>query len=378
MRTMVDMIHELEEAAQKPAATVLKAMKDHDKKAVGCFPIYAPEEIVYAAGMLPVGLWGGPTAGSMNEKYLQSFCCSIMKANTEQAMKGQYDFLSGIVLTTYCDTMKCVMEDWKTAAPQLKLIPMVYPQNRKLAVGKEFMKEEFQRVLSILEGISGKKAGPEELSASVELYEDYRRTMREFVRLAGCHPTVIGAKSRHLLIKAAYFMDKRDYTEKMKRINEGLSGIEEKNGGHKKRVVLTGLISEPTELLSILDENGLIVSGDDLAHESRQFRTAAPAEGEPFSRMAERMAAQDGCAFLYDEKKSRGRMLVELCKETKADGMIVIQLKFCDPEEFDYPIYKKELEAAGIPMLYLEVEQQMESVEQLRTRIQSFAEILHG
>ena len=48
----------------------------------------------------------------------------------------------------------------------------------------------------------------------------------------------------------------------------------------------------------------------------------------------------------------------------------------CDPEEFDYPVYKKELEEAGVPMLYIEVDQQMDSIEQLRTRIQSFAEIL--
>ena len=51
--------------------------------------------------------------------------------------------------------------------------------------------------------------------------------------------------------------------------------------------------------------------------------------------------------------------------------------KFCDPEEFDYPVYKKELTDAGVPMLYLEVDQQMDSVEQIRTRIQSFAEMLN-
>ena len=51
-------------------------------------------------------------------------------------------------------------------------------------------------------------------------------------------------------------------------------------------------------------------------------------------------------------------------------------MKFCDPEEFDYPIYKKELDDAGIPILYLEVDQQIDSFEQLRTRIQSYAEMI--
>ena len=51
-------------------------------------------------------------------------------------------------------------------------------------------------------------------------------------------------------------------------------------------------------------------------------------------------------------------------------------MKFCDPDEFDYPIIKKELDEAGLAQLYLEIELSMNSVEQLRTRVQSFAEIL--
>ena len=51
-------------------------------------------------------------------------------------------------------------------------------------------------------------------------------------------------------------------------------------------------------------------------------------------------------------------------------------MKFCDPDEFDYPMVKEDMESAGIPMLTIEFEQQMESVGQLRTRIQSFAEML--
>ena len=69
-------------------------------------------------------------------------------------------------------------------------------------------------------------------------------------------------------------------------------------------------------------------------------------------------------------------MLIDMVKETGADAVVVCMMKFCDPEEFDYPIYKAQLEEAGIPMLYLELDQQIESFEQIRTRIQSFAEMV--
>ena len=38
--------------------------------------------------------------------------------------------------------------------------------------------------------------------------------------------------------------------------------------------------------------------------------------------------------------------------------------------------YKEELENAGIPILYLEIDQQIDSFEQIRTRVQSFMEML--
>ena len=69
-------------------------------------------------------------------------------------------------------------------------------------------------------------------------------------------------------------------------------------------------------------------------------------------------------------------MLIDMVREKDARAVVVCMMKFCDPEEFDYPVYKKELEQAGIPVLYLELDQQIESFEQLRTRIQSFSEML--
>jgi len=67
-----------------------------------------------------------------------------------------------------------------------------------------------------------------------------------------------------------------------------------------------------------------------------------------------------------------------MVKQACADGVIVCMMKFCDPEEFDYPVYYQQLEAAGIPSLMIEIDQQTTSFEQVRTRIQSFSEVLEG
>lgn len=189
------------------------------------------------------------------------------------------------------------------------------------------------------------------------------------------YPVSLNPTDRHLVMKAAWFMDKKLYTQQLTELMDKLEAQpKERSVGPK--VVVTGLMTEPVKLLEAFTENGYTFVADDLAHESRQFRTLSRNEGTTMERIACRMLDLRGDTFFYEENKSKGPRLIQAVKELGADGVVVCMFKFCDPEEFDYPVYKKELEEAGVPMLYIEVDQQMDSIEQLRTRIQSFAEIL--
>ncbi len=375
MKQLHKLIAELETAAQHPLKTVQQAMEISEKSAVGCFPYYTPDELIYAAGFLPVGMWGGQSDIKLADTYLQSFCCSIMRENVEQWMKGVYDFLSAVIIPTYCDTLKCICENWKAAVPQIALIPMVYPQNRRIQAGIDYLISEYKRVQEILEGIAGKKITDQKLTESFLLYEEYRKLMREFTSLAVHYPITLNARTRQLILKAAFFMDKKVYIQKISETCKSLEAFPAEAFDGKK-IVITGILAEPSALLDIFVENDIAFAADDLTNSSRQFRTNSQKGDGVLEKMAYRIAGQSGCSLLFDAQKKRGQFLVDLVKTTGADGVVVSMMKFCDPEEFDYPIYKKELEAAHIPLLYLEIEQKMDSLEQIRTRVQSFAEML--
>lgn len=368
-------IEKLEARALDPGNALKKIKNECGKDAVGCFPIYTPEEIVYAAGFVPVGLWGGKTEIKMADKFLQGFCCSIMRANVELGMRGVYDDLKAIIIPGLCDTLKCIIENWKVAVPQVPMIGMIYPQTRWAKAGEDYLVAEFKRVRSELEKATHTLITDRKVKEAFDIYEEYRNVMREFVEIAPDYPVTITARRRHLLIKAAYFMDKKLYTEEMKKIISGLKAMPKETTDQIK-VVTTGLIGEPNELLDIFTECGISIVADDIAQESRQFRTLTRKEGDVWNKMMGRIIDQRGCTFLAEQKKSRGKMLIDMVKQTGADAVVVCMMKFCDPEEFDYPVYKAELEKAGIPILYLEIDQQIESFEQIRTRIQSFSEMI--
>lgn len=370
-----EMIATLAQAGRTPKETILRSVKETGKKPIGCFPIYLPEEIIYASGLLPVGMWGGQTAMTEVDRYIQGFCCSVMRANMELALRGAYRFLEAIVIPTYCDSMKSILANWTVAMEEPRVLTYTVLQNRASSGSLDFILHQNEKLRAQLGELTGRPVTDSDIEKAFRVYEDYRAAMRRFVALVKDYPVSLNPTARHLILKAAWFMDKAAYTTQLTELMDALSG-EAKETLRGPRVVVTGLMMEPVKLLDVFTENGFTVVADDLAHESRQFRTLSRTTGSVMEKIACRMIDLKGDTFFYEEDKSKGQRLIQTVKDEKADGLVVCMFKFCDPEEFDYPVYKKELTDAGVPMLYIEVDQQMDSVEQIRTRIQSFAEML--
>lgn len=367
---------EMNEVVSNPRRVVKDYREKTGKGIIGCLPYYLPEEIVHAAGMLPIGVWGGQTQVSLAHTIFPAFCCSIMQSVMEFALKGVYNDLDAVIIPAPCDTMKSIGQDWIYAIPDVKAILTVYPHMRKIEAGVHYLETEFQKIKREIEAISGETITNKAINESIEIYNEHRRVMREFCIVSRIYPVTITPTIRHLVIKSGFFMEKAQHTLL---VNELISELrkcpaEEFKG---KKVILTGIMAEPNSLLEVFSENGLTVIADDLAHESRLFRTDVPEGNEPLNRLARQWSLIEGCSLAYDPEKKRGDMLIDMAKETKADGIILCMMKFCDPEEFDYPVLSVQFEAAGIPLLYLEVDQQMQSMEQTRTRIQGFAEMLN-
>ena len=99
---------------------------------------------------------------------------------------------------------------------------------------------------------------------------------------------------------------------------------------------------------------------------------------DPVLGMAKRFEELEGCSVLFDPGKQRGKELVELAQNAKADGILWVMTKFCDPEEYDYVPVKRMIDAAGIPLLTVEVDQQMVNYEQARSAVEAFAEMLQA
>ena len=360
------------------AANPKKAMDDYKaetgKGAVGIMPIYAPEEMVHATGYLPMGIWGaqGKTI-SKARTYLPPFACSIMQQVMELQCEGAYDDLAAVLFSVPCDTLKCLSQKWKGTSP---VIVFTHPQNRGLEAANKFLVKEYELVKAQLEHYLGVTITNAALERSIAIYNENRQVKREFVKVAADYPQVIDAVSRHAVFKARQFMLKEKHTELVKELIAEVKAMPVQPWTGKK-VIVAGILLEPNELLDIFNEFGLAIVDDDLAQESRQIRVdVLDGEEGPLYRMAKAWQQMYGCSVATDTKKGRGKMLMNKMAQTGADAVIIAQMKFCDPEEWDYPVMYREFEERGVKNLMIEVDQEVTSFEQVKTRLQSFVEMM--
>jgi benzoyl-CoA reductase/2-hydroxyglutaryl-CoA dehydratase subunit BcrC/BadD/HgdB len=122
----------------------------------------------------------------------------------------------------------------------------------------------------------------------------------------------------------------------------------------------------------------MAIAADDVAHESRAIRIDVPEnEADPIRALAIQFAAQDYDTLLHDpEINKRPGFIVDKVKQSGAQGVIIMMMQFCDPEEIEFPSLAKGLEEAGIPYIKIGMDQQMTDFGQARTSLQAFSDIL--
>ena len=358
----------------------LAEYKAQGKKVVGVLPYYAPDELVYAAGIVPMGIWGSNNKTiSRAKEYCATFYCTIAQLALEMLLDGTMDGLDGIITPTICDTLRPMSQNFRVAmGDKMSVIFLAHPQNRFEDFGLQFTVDQYTHVKKELEKIAGREITNDDIKNAIKVYNESRAARRKFVKLASDHCDVITPTKRSAVLKAFHFMLKDEYTAKLNELNAELEKLPVCDWQGTK-VVTSGIICDNPALLAAFEENNIAIAADDVAHETRSFRTDVPEDADPMMALAHQFANIDYDVLLYDPKSSenrRGEFVANLVKESGAQGLVLFMQQFCDPEEMEYPYLKKALNDADIPHIKLGIDQQMRDFGQARTAIQAFADVL--
>ena len=302
----------------------LAEYKAQGKKVVGVLPYYAPEELVYAAGIVPMGIWGSNTKTiSRAKEYCATFYCTIAQLALEMLLDGTMDGLDGIITPTICDTLRPMSQNFRVAmGDKMSVIFLAHPQNRFEEFGLQFTVDQYNHVKKELEKIAGREITNDDIQNAIKVYNESRAARRKFVKLASDHCDVITPTKRSAVLKAFYFMLKDEYIAKLNELNAELEKLPVCDWQGTK-VVTSGIICDNPALLAAFEENNIAIAADDVAHESRSFRTDVPENADPMMALAQQFANVDYEVLLYDPKSSenrRGEFVANLVKESGAQG----------------------------------------------------------
>lgn len=377
MAEIKELLNEFKYYANNPKKQLDKYLAE-GKKAVGIFPYYAPEEIVYAAGIVPFGVWGGQGPIEQAKNYFPTFYYSLALRCLEMALDGTLDGLSASMITTLDDTLRPFSQNYKVSAG--RKIPMIFlnhGQHRKEEFGKKYNARIFNKAKEELEKICDVKITDENLKKAFEVYNENRAEKRKFIKLAAIHPQTIKASDRCYVLKSSYFMLKHEHTELLKKLNEKLEALPEESWDGVK-VVTSGIITDNPGLLEVFDNYKVCVVADDVAHESRALKVDVDISIEdPMLALADQFARMDEDPILYDpDIYKRPKYVLDLVKDNKADGCLLFMMNFNDTEEMEYPSLKQAFDKAKVPLIKMGYDQQMSDFGQVKTQLETFNEIV--
>ena len=344
---------------------------------VGHFQVYFPEEIIHAAGMLPVSVTG---AGSKLEakqadSHIGSFICSICRTSLELGFSGRVGFLDAFYTTPICDVARNLAGIWGRNFPGQTAEILYLPQNANSKQAIAYLRDEYARVLAELERIAGRPITDSDLRSSISIYNENRRLLRDLYRIKRETPWLLSTTEAYVLAKAGAVMPREDHNEILR---SALAEIPERAGRKQDRVrvVFEGGFCEqpPLDMLQLIEEACYIVD-DDLLIGMRWIVEDVPETGDPLFALAESYLERSTYSCVqHDDRKPKEEMLLRRVEESGAEAVILAAAKMCEPGLDEQVAYQKTLGEKEIPFLLLDFEEKMTAFERMRMEVETFVE----
>jgi bzd-type benzoyl-CoA reductase N subunit len=354
----------------------VRKWKEEGERIVGYLCTYAPEEIIYAAGMLPYRAGAaGCTATDKADVYLHRFNCTYARCLLQLGIEGDYDFLDGFCFMNGCEQLRRTYDIWAkkidTKFVEMLTIPHVISEKRFNWYLDDIKK--FAENLASHFGVTPLDNG--KLKEAIKVYNETRSLMLELYNLRKAdNPPISGAEAMQLAI-AAFTTPKQVFNKLMR---AALDEIKARPGisNYRARIMIAGSFMDDTFLLNLIEEAGGLVVADNLCYGFRHFATLVENTGDPLEAIARRYYWNNPCPRMQGEFDRRLDETRTIAKEANVDGIIFQRIAFCDNHGAESPMESKYLEEDGMPTIILEREYMPSDRGRLKTRIQAFIERL--
>lgn len=361
----------------------MKELKDGGKRVVGMFCSFVPVELIYAAGLIPVGLCSftdEPIPAA--EAHLPKNLCPLIKASYGFALTDTcpYFFFSDLVVgETTCDGKKKMFELLGEIKPTYV---MQLPHSRDRAA-LDFWKGQIVAFKEKLEEHFGVTVTEDDIRAAIRLKNRERRVMRSFLELGKLDPAPMSGYEMGTRIDSGSFsfdLDERcrDVEARVAEVKAQWEADFKGKPSVRPRLLITGCPNAGVreKVIRAVEEMGADIVAFDTCN---GVRDKVELVDESIDDVYEALAIKYlniNCSVM-SPNQSRIDYIAKMIDEYHVDGVIEIVLQSCHTYDVEAHFVKRMvMEQKGIPYLNIETDYSQSDKGQINTRLAAFLETI--
>jgi len=365
----------------------VRELMDHKAsggKVVGLYCVFVPEDLIMAAGAIPVGLCAGTQFSIPDaEEVLPRNTCALIKSSFgfKVGRTDPYEQASDFVIgETTCDGMTKMYE---LLAEHHPTHVMEVPQ-KKTPLGRRLFLEELQGLKAKLEAETGVAITAEKLAQATAAIDAKRSALRRLHGIRKARSVPISGLDALLVTQISFYDDSVRFTEKVNALCEELEGSIARGEGiaaaGAPRILVSGspMAIPNWKLHQILEGSGAIVVGEESCTGTRYFNYLTPESDGTLAGQLEAIAARQmetHCAC-FTPNDERIEDIITLARDWAVDGVVHYNLQFCHTFANEAVKVEKALAEEDIPLLRIETDYGDEDMGQLKTRVDAFLEMI--
>jgi len=360
-------------------------LPQNGKKLVGTMCLQVPDELIMAAGGVPVRLCSGAYAfDQVGGDFMPAKSCPMVRA-TMGMMQVSNDTLkealATVVIPTTCDQKRLSAEMLKSMGYNVTLLEM--PASKESDDARMYWQESVKRFALTVQKICGRKITPQRLDAAISSKLEAGRLFRKLQELRSSSPPVVFGKDMWLVTNSYFFAEPDEWC---RAVNDLIAELENRKSEWSSplkqtapRLLFTGSppIFPNLKLPLLVEQAGAVIVADETCSSERLLHDAVVYDEKNLNDMvpavADRYLKPCTCPCMTPNT-DRSKKILELVRLNRVEGVVYQAFSGCLPYEMEQRAIGDKLNREGIPMLFVETDYSPEDQGQLSTRVEAFIE----
>ncbi|HQJ07434.1 MAG TPA: 2-hydroxyacyl-CoA dehydratase family protein, partial [Deltaproteobacteria bacterium] len=289
-------------------------------------------------------------------------------------MGGACSDLEGMVFANSCDAMRKLFDIWGDLKDSPPAFFMDIPKKNDPDSIRYFTSVLKKLAAGLEETYSRPTVTPERLNAAIRETNRLRSSLGDIFGMQSSPDSAIKGSDVFPLLLAQGEAEIADHEAGIRQRASGQKGNLLGNGG--SRIIITGTITANRELVDMIEEKGAHVAAFDICFGPRHYGTPVRENTpDPFAAVAERYLLRPPCPRMMGMKDQIDH-LKSLVVESRAQGVIVSAMKYCDQLLYSLPLLREGVRELGVPVLMLENDYEWSDIEKARIKIEAFLETI--